>query len=114
MLARKKDKLPVLNFLFFFYPIQGTLSIHPSGGTVHSGTNILISGLCYRPGADVLCDFGQAGSVVGLRINETKAVCSVPLTTTRNQVTLLVYSSKDAKSKFAQIFDLGECFNVNY
>lgn len=103
-----------LNLLIFTYPIQGTSSIHPSGGTVHSGANILISGLCYHPGADVLCDFGKAGPVVGWRINETKAFCSVPLTTTRNQVTLLVSSSKDAKSKLAQVFDLGECLNVNY
>ncbi|KAL9985293.1 hypothetical protein ACROYT_G007678 [Oculina patagonica] len=85
---------------------KGTISIYPSGGTVQSGTNILISGLCYRPGAEVRCDFGEAGIVVGRRINETKAVCSVPLITTSTQVTLFVYTSKDAKSKIAQIFDL--------
>lgn len=75
---------------------------------MHSGENILISGLCYRPGADVRCDFGEAGIVIGRRINETKAVCSAPLTTTRKRVALFVYSSEDVKSKIAEVFDLGK------
>lgn len=97
----------------FFSPLQGTLSIHPTGGTVHSGTNLLISGLCYRPGAEVRCDFGELGTVAGRKINETKAVCSVPLTTATKEVTLFVYSSADDNLKFAQLFQLGKNSNLS-
>jgi len=83
---------------------KGTLSIHPTIGRVDSGTNLLISGLCYRPGAEVRCDFGELGTVTGRRINETKAVCSVPLTTTSKEVTLFLYSTDDVNLKMAQVF----------
>jgi len=92
----------------FFFSLLGTLSIHPTIGRVDSGTNLLISGLCYRPGAEVRCDFGELGTVTGRRINETKAVCSVPLTTTSKEVTLFLYSTDDVNLKMAQVFLIGK------
>lgn len=86
----------------------GTLSIHPANGRVSSGANLLISGLCYRPGAEVRCDFGELGTVTGRKVNETKAVCSVPLTTTTKEVTLFVYSTDDVNLKIAQVFLIGK------
>ena len=86
----------------------GTLSIHPTNGRVESGANLLISGLCYRPVAEVRCDFGELGTVEGRRVNETKAVCSLPLTTTSKEVTLFVYSTDDVNLKVAQVFLIGK------
>ena len=89
---------------------QGTVFIHPTGGKLHSGSNVLITGLCYWPGNEVRCDFGDMGTVKGYKVNETKAVCTVPLLTTRKQqVSVYVYPSEDVKLRFAQVFDLGRC-----
>lgn len=84
------------------------MTIHPTGGRVHSGANLLISGLCRRPGAEIRCDFGELGTVAGRIVNDTKAICSVPLTTTSKEVTLFVYSIDGVNLKMAQVLLIGK------
>ena len=94
--------------LYIFFPLKETLSIHPTGGRVQSGACLLISGLCYSPGVKVRCDFGELGTVAGRKVNGTKAICSVPLTTTSKEVTLFVYFKEDINFKMAQVFFIGK------
>jgi len=94
--------------VYLLFPLEETLSIHPTGGRVQSGVSLLISGLCYSPGVNVRCDFGELGTVAGRKVNGTKAVCSVPLTTTSKEVTLFVYFKKDSNFKMAQVFFIGK------
>ena len=46
--------------------------------------------------------------MAGRIVNDTKAVCSVPLTTTSKEVTLFVYSIDDVSLKMAQVFLIGK------
>ena len=81
------------------------MSFYPAGGSIHSGTNILITGLCYRPESELICNFGEDGTVKGNKFDDTKAVCSAPLITTRKQVEFSVYPREDEKLNFARIFN---------
>ena len=69
-----------------------------------------MTGLCYRPDSDFLCDFGEAGTVKGQNFNDTNAVCAAPFTATRKEVEVYFYPNDVTKLKFAKVFILGKIF----
>ena len=96
-------------FLPIVINIQGTVSIHSAGGKLNSGSNILITGLCYWPGIELRCEFGDIGVAKGYKVNETKAICTVPLLPTRKQQSVFyIYPNENDDLMFAQEFDLGK------
>ncbi|PFX16980.1 Sushi domain-containing protein 2 [Stylophora pistillata] len=89
----------------------GTVSIHSAGGKLNSGSNILITGLCYWPGIELRCEFGDVGTAKGYKVNETKAICTVPLLTTRKQQSAFyIYPNENSETRFAREFDLEPVF----
>ena len=102
--------------MFILFPnnvFPGNVRFYPKGGIIQSGSNIFITGLCYRPGSELVCDFGEAGIVKGYTYGETEAVCSVPFITTTKQVEFSVYPSPVEKLNFAAVFYLGKCLNIH-
>lgn len=90
---------------------SGTVSIHSAGGKLNSGSNILITGLCYWPGTELRCEFGDIGVAKGYKVNETKAICTVPLLPTRKQQSVFyIYPNENDDLRFAQEFDLEPVF----
>ncbi|XP_068710936.1 protein mesh-like [Montipora foliosa] len=73
---------------------KGSISFYPSAKSLQSGTNVFVSGLCYRPDSDFLCDFGEAGIIKAHKLTDSKAVCSVPFMAIKKETEISFYSSE--------------------
>lgn len=111
------DELSLYLFIYlfaYFLIFSESVSFYPVGVPLLSGDNVLIGGLCYHPGSDVLCDFGEAGTVKGHKFNDARAVCSVPFMAKKTEAEVSVYPSDVSKLNFAKTFVIGEYFGTKF
>ena len=100
-----------MEFLWF----SGSLVVSPQSGVMLGGDNILISGPCYKPSHDIVCEFPGGKQSNGSYISDIRASCTVPMLNVTGRLPIKLSINGGTSFDFHGIFITGNSyFNITY
>ena len=109
--ASLRPLLVLMEFLWF----SGSLVVSPQSGVMLGGDNILISGPCYKPSHDIVCEFPGGKQSNGSYISDIRASCTVPMLNVTGRLPIKLSINGGTSFDFHGIFITGNSyFNITY